>query len=251
MPTYPLEKLWALELFRRELKSLGKRRVVLLGEREAAMGLREQANQKHDELREQKRRLTMDQQKLEMDVEKLLTRQQKHRTQLLSASDNREYTTLLSEIKHDGERQRAVEERILELMEEREEVVGEFERSEGELAELNTQSEKREKEIAAEEKRLSGEAGVKEQGLAKLVSQLDDNTARFYRRISATGRPICAELRERACSVCGVELPSQAVSEVLNGKARQCETCAAILVDPESASQGQAICRNLEKSLSD
>ncbi|MCD4733679.1 hypothetical protein K8R78_05520 [bacterium] len=248
MPTYPLEKLWALELFRRELKGLGKQRAALAEEREERERLRQQADQKHNELHERKLRLAIDQQKLEMDVEKLTTRQQKHRNQLLSASNNREYSTLLSEIKHDGERQRTVEERILEPMEQREEVAGEFERSEEELSVINSQGEQREKETAAEEQRLSEEADLKQRGLAKLVAQLDDNTARFYRRIHDTGRPICAELRERACSVCGVELPSQAVSEVLNGKARQCESCAAMLVDPESASQGRAIIRNLEKS---
>jgi len=245
MPSYPLEKLWALELFRRELKGLGKQRAALAEEREGLEQQWQQTSQKHDELHDRKRRLAIDQQKLEVDVEKLTTRQQKHRDQLLHASGDREYATLLSEIKHDGERQRAVEEQILGLMEQREEVVGELEQSEGELSAIDSQAGQKKKEIVAEERRLGEEADQKKQGLAKLIAMLDDNTARFYRRICATGRPICAELHERACSVCGVELPSQAVSEVLNGKARQCESCSAMLVDPESATIGRMLVHNL------
>jgi predicted nucleic acid-binding Zn-ribbon protein len=179
--------------------------------------------------------------KIEAEVSAIQTRLSKYKGQLLDLKTNKEYQTMQHEIATAEEAIRSHEDRVLERMEEAENLARELKAAE---AELKAQQ----GAIAAERTALDGEAATLQRtmddasatrvGVAKALSP---EALRLFEHVSRQRKGLAvAEARDGSCSVCHVRMRPQMFNEVRRGESLiQCESCLRILyaAPPPAATQ--------------
>jgi predicted nucleic acid-binding Zn-ribbon protein len=179
--------------------------------------------------------------KIETEVAAIQTRLSKYKGQLLELKTNKEYQTMQHEIATAEEAIRSHEDRILERMEEAENLASELKAAE---ADLKAQQ----GAIAAERTALDGEATTLERTMndtsakrAGVAKELSPEALRLFEHVSKQRRGLAvAEARDGSCTVCHVRMRPQMFNEVRRGENLiQCESCLRILyaVPPPAATQ--------------
>ena len=189
-----------------------------------------------------KERLAVSQQerkKIEAEVAAIQTRLSKYKGQLLELKTNKEYQTMQHEIATAEEAIRSHEDRVLERMEEAENLARDLKAAEGELKSQQAA-------IATERTALDGEAGNLQRSVyeitatrAMVAKQLSGDALRLFEHVSRQRKGLAvAEARDGSCSVCHVRMRPQMYNEVRRGENLiQCESCLRILYAPAATTQ--------------
>lgn len=239
-------RFWGLELHRRRAFRLRRRLEELPAAHDEIEGRLAAARAAYEQALADKRGLEMGQKKLELEVESVKERRGRHQQQLLNASDNREYATLLKEIESERGKQDELELRILEIMESLEELRPRLEVDRRKLEELERESAERLATLEAEELGLKTRLKRLEEGREGLLAGLTPAGRRMVEKLESQGLSghICAEVSNYRCGVCGMEIATQALSEVRAGKLRQCESCSSMLYDEDQLAATRSQARN-------
>jgi len=189
-----------------------------------------------------KERLAVSQQerkKIEAEVATIQTRLSKYKGQLLELKTNKEYQTMQHEIATAEEAIRSHEDRVLERMEEAENLARDLKAAEAELKAQQAA-------IATERVALDGEAGtlrrtVDETAATRgtVAKQLSPEALRLFEHVSKQRKGMAvAEARDGSCSVCHVRMRPQMYNEVRRGENLiQFESCLRILFAPAATTQ--------------
>jgi predicted nucleic acid-binding Zn-ribbon protein len=169
--------------------------------------------------------------KIEAEVAAIQTRLSKYKGQLTELKTNKEYQTMQHEIATAEQAIRSLEDRVLERMEEGENLTRELKTAE---AELKTQQ----AAVAAERKALDTEAAALQKtadetatGRVAAAKELSPDALRLFEHVSRQRKGLAvAEARDGGCTVCHVRMRPQMFNEVRRGENLiQCESCLRIL----------------------
>jgi predicted nucleic acid-binding Zn-ribbon protein len=174
-----------------------------------------------------------DRKKFEMDVDSWKEKARKYRDQSFEVKTNEAYKALQHEIQHAETQVAQAEDRLLERMvagEEYERQVKAAERSVT-LVESEVQTERQ--KIQAEQATLQQELQGKEAERAEILPQISEELRDTYERVAGRRHGIgLAEIRDEACSLCGVRIRPHVFQELRRNDLReifQCESCNRIL----------------------
>ncbi|MPY97827.1 MAG: hypothetical protein GEU97_07465 [Actinophytocola sp.] len=170
----------------------------------------------------------------EKEIESVRAREDKDRSLMASGSVSaKQLTDLEHELETLQRRQSALEDDLLELMERREAVGIDEQRTAAEVAESERKladAQRRRDETLAE---LDAQQARKDEERTRLVAPLPADLLAQYERVRAARGRGAGLLRARRCGTCQLELDSTAFSEI-KGAAPDavitCENCGAILV---------------------
>jgi uncharacterized protein len=179
--------------------------------------------------------------KIEAEVAAIQIRLSKYKGQLTELKTNKEYQTMQHEIATAEQAIRSLEDRVLERMEEAENLTRDLKTAE---AELKTQQ----AAIAVERTALDAEAGTLERTMDETSAartaaarQLSPAALQLFEHVSKQRKGLAvAEARDGGCTVCHVRMRPQMFNEVRRGENLiQCESCLRILyfLPQDAASQ--------------
>jgi uncharacterized protein len=169
--------------------------------------------------------------KIEAEVATIQTRLSKYKGQLTELKTNKEYQTMQHEIAVAEEAIRSLEDRVLERMEEAENLTRDLKAAE---AQLKTQQ----AAIATERKALDAEAAALQKTADETVAArvdaakvLSPEALKLFDYVSRARKGLAvAEARDGGCTVCHVRMRPQMFNEVRRGENLiQCESCMRIL----------------------
>jgi predicted nucleic acid-binding Zn-ribbon protein len=156
--------------------------------------------------------------------------------QLMSVKTNKEYTAMLHEIQASEEQIRSEEDKILELMEQMENMEHDLKGAEQEMLRKTA-------ELRESIRRTNESAPSLEAELAKMIdqkklteSQIDPDLLFRYRRIAEVRKGVAlAEAKDELCSACHVRIRPQMYAELLRTEnIHACDSCSRILFSRES-----------------
>jgi predicted nucleic acid-binding Zn-ribbon protein len=214
-----------LEVRRSELPL---RRSALLEEERA---LRAEA----DAVRERLRTLLMEGRQRESEMRAQEDRAARYQGQLAAVSTNKEYVSLLTEIKGVKEKVSAAEDRALAILEETEQLRARAEALDQDIRRSREASQDELGALDAEEARIAEEIALRSDRRTILAMRVGKPLLRMYESILRRGRlPVLVPIRGRACGKCFGTLPLQAASEIRRQEQPYaCEHCGVILYIPE------------------
>ena len=164
-------------------------------------------------------------------VDLMRARLSKLKDQLMAVKTNKEYTAMLHEIQTAEAQIRQEEDKILELMEEMENLEADLKRDE---RELKARTEEIGRNIAVREASVPGfEAELERLRLEKTVieANVEEELLGRYRRIADLRKGIAlAEARDELCTACHVRIRPQVYAELLKTEGlHTCDSCSRIL----------------------
>jgi predicted nucleic acid-binding Zn-ribbon protein len=226
-----IQHLIRLQLLDSQIESARRRIAEIPGVQTALATRLEQATAAVETVKRRLAESQAERKKIEAEVATIQTRLSKYKGQLTELKTNKEYQTMQHEIVVAEEAIRSLEDRVLERMEEAENLTRDLKTAE---AELKTQQ----AAIATERKALDAEA-------AALVKTADETTAaraaaakelspealKLFDYVSKARKGLAvAEARDGGCTVCHVRMRPQMFNEVRRGENLiQCESCMRIL----------------------
>jgi predicted nucleic acid-binding Zn-ribbon protein len=169
--------------------------------------------------------------KIEAEVATIQTRLSKYKGQLTELKTNKEYQTMQHEIAVAESAIRSHEDRVLERMEDAENLTRELKAAE---AELKTQQ----GAVATERKALDAEAATLQKtaeatatARVEAAKALSPEALKLFDYVSKARKGLAvAEARDGGCTVCHVRMRPQMFNEVRRAEALvQCESCMRIL----------------------
>jgi predicted nucleic acid-binding Zn-ribbon protein len=169
--------------------------------------------------------------KIEAEVAGIQTRLSKYKGQLTELKTNKEYQTMQHEIATAEQAIRSLEDRVLERMEEAENLTRDLKSAE---AELKTQQ----AAIAVERTSLDAEASTLQRTMDETsaareaaAKELSPAALKLFEHVSKQRKGMAvAEARDGGCTVCHVRMRPQMFNEVRRGENLiQCESCLRIL----------------------
>lgn len=170
----------------------------------------------------------------EKEIESVRAREDKDRSLMASGSVSaKQLTDLEHELETLKRRQSALEDDLIELMERREAVAIDEQRTAAEVAESERKladAQRRRDETLAD---LDAQQTRKQDERATLVAPLPAELLAQYERVRASRGRGAGLLRARRCGTCQLELDSTAFSEIKSAAPDAvvtCENCGAILV---------------------
>jgi len=155
----------------------------------------------------------------------------KHKTQLLTAKTNREYSALLKEI---GEEEKSIEkaeeETITSIME-IENLSEKLEEKNKELAEIRKRETSEKENLKKMQQELEVEIKQKTAKMEEIASHISISQLMTYERIQKGRGNAVATVKDDMCTGCNTLLPPQFVTLIRRGnKIYTCEECGRILV---------------------
>jgi predicted nucleic acid-binding Zn-ribbon protein len=168
---------------------------------------------------------------LEGQVEMLQTKLSRLKDQLMTVKTNKEYTAMLHEIQGAEDHIRSEEDKILDIMEETEDMESHLKNAEKEMLQKTA-------EIQAEIEKTKNSAPQFETELARLreerasmESSIESDLLARYRRIAGASKGVAlAEAKDELCSACHVRIRPQVYAELLRtDNIYACDSCSRIL----------------------
>lgn len=182
-----------------------------------------------------------DRKKYEMDVDSWKEKARKYRDQSFEVKSNEAYKALQHEIQHAEEQVAQAEDRLLERMVAGEEYERQVKAAERSAAAVETEAQTERQKIQAEQVALQKELQSKEGERREIASEIREELLGDYEKIASRRHGIgLAEVRDEACSLCGVRIRPHVFQELRrsdSGEIFQCESCTRILyyVEPPAA----------------
>jgi len=176
---------------------------------------------------------------IEKDLAAVQTRLSKYKGQLMEVKTNKEYHAMQTEIAAAEGVVRREEDRLLERMEEAENLASELKAAESALKSGTT-------EVAASRKQMDADRTTTEAELARtneertrVASNVSPPTLALFERVSKHRKGLAmSEARDGLCTQCHVRLRPQVYNELRrNESVMQCDSCSRILyyVPPTAA----------------
>lgn len=158
----------------------------------------------------------------------------RYQGQLADVSTNKEYVTLLTEIKGVKEKVSAAEDRALAILEETDQLRARAEALDLEVQRSREASKGERAELDAQEAHLREEIAVRMDRRSILAGRIGKPLLRKYEILRRGRMPALVPLRGRACGNCFGTMPLQAASEIRRQEQPYtCEHCGVILYVPE------------------
>lgn len=175
----------------------------------------------------------------EKELAAVQARLSKSKGHLTEVKTNKEYTALLKEIATAEHDVRAHEDRLLERMEEAEELAAALKAAEAELKAEQAEVATAQSALDAERAALDRELSRMTDARTAVTAKLSKETLMLFERVAHGRRGIAvAEARDGLCTVCHVRLRPQMFNDVRrNDGIYQCGSCTRILYFVPSAPQ--------------
>ena len=169
--------------------------------------------------------------KTELDVSDLIGKIDKLKDQLFLVTNNKQYDALMTEIDHLKEKRTDSEDKLIELMEEKESTTELIGSMESELQSLSETLTVRRKKLELVIEESAEEKNSLQKQRDQNVKDIDQNTLNVYTRvIEHRGGLAVVPLQGSACGGCGAHIPPQTVSEVRAKSAvHTCGVCGRFL----------------------
>ena len=169
--------------------------------------------------------------KTELDVSALIGKIDKLKDQLFLVTNNKQYDALMTEIDHLKEKRTGSENKLIELMEEKESTIELIGSMESELQSLSETLTVRRKKLELVIEESAEEKNSLQKQRDQNVKDIDQNTLNVYSRvIEHRGGLAVVPLQGSACGGCGAHIPPQTVSEVRAKSAvHTCGVCGRFL----------------------
>lgn len=152
------------------------------------------------------------------------------RMKLNTASSNREFDIIKSQIDADTMANSVLEDEILETLETADSVESELKRLEGEFETATAGAKRVAQEVAAAEPRLKEETAELESALRAAERSLPGQVATVYRRlVNAHGAGALAPVENKACTACNAILAPQECVLVNTDQIIFCRSCGRLL----------------------
>jgi predicted nucleic acid-binding Zn-ribbon protein len=158
----------------------------------------------------------------------------KHQQQMNEASSKKEYDALRSEIDHERQANRVLEDEILEAM-------GALEEKTQQLPALEKALEQAREEYGKAEQEIAGRQSGLQQRLAEVNGVLESTEAglsgevrlQYRRLVQARGDDALAPVNGQTCSGCYTEITPQNYQDLRAGRLVACKNCGRLLYLPE------------------
>ena len=222
-----------LDRLKAELAAIPAKIVGLKGEIQAAKAALEEAKKEMTQMQLAKKQK-------ELDLEGQENSIRKHSTELNSIKTNEAYRALMGEIDKAKEEKSALEDQILQIMEQLDQATRVWKEKEAgsksheaDVLKQISDWEAKQKEL---EQSLAGKQAEREQAFAALPKNLGDqyNQLRSGKRTGAAVVPI----RSEQCSGCHMKVSQNLINEVRRGqKLMTCESCSRIVYLDEAATE--------------
>jgi len=180
----------------------------------------------------QKLRVSTDQKQLQLSTSEAAVK--KRESQLIQASDNREYQALKDQIAADSMANSVLADEILEGMEKIDELAARVVAAEQALAKGKEDAAKAKEAVAAERpgiqedvERLQAEMKEVEQGLPGEFKES------YNRLVRSRGEDALSLVEGHYCSGCNRQIPINRINELMMGKPVTCLSCGRLLYLPE------------------
>jgi len=189
--------------------------------------------QKQAELEAQRERLkklklAADQSALQLKTNE--SKIQQLRGKLNTASSNKEFDIIRSQIEADTMANSVLEDEILDLLEKVDQAKVEVGKLEGEVATAKSEENRVAGEVASAEAGLRSRASELEGAIAQAEVTLPADIKVPYRRlVQAHGSGAFSEVEGNICSSCYVQVPPQMLVELRRGNILFCKTCGRIM----------------------
>ena len=173
-----------------------------------------------------------DRKKYEMDVDSWKEKARKYRDQSFEVKTNEAYKALQHEVQHAETQVAQAEDRLLERMVAGEEYERQVKAAERSVVGVEGEAQAERKKIEAEQASLQQELQTKESDRKQIAADIGDDLLGTYERVANRRHGIgLAEVREEACSQCGVRILPHVIQDLRRDDAKifQCETCTRIL----------------------
>jgi uncharacterized protein len=174
-----------------------------------------------------------DRKKYEMDVDSWKEKARKYRDQSFEVKTNEAYRALQHEIQHAETQVAQAEDRLLERMVAGEQYEREVKAAETSVKAVESEAQSERQKIQTEQASLQQEVQGKEAERREIASEIPEELRDTYERIAGRRHGIgLAEVREEACSLCGVRIRPHVFQELRRSDSReifQCESCTRIL----------------------
>jgi predicted nucleic acid-binding Zn-ribbon protein len=232
-----IQHLIRLQQLDSEIES-ARRRIAEIPTVQAALATRlEQATAAVAAVKEKLGASQQERKKIEAEVSGIQTRLSKYKGQLLELKTNKEYHTMQHEIATAEAAIRSHEDRVLERMEEAENLARDLKSAEAELKAQQGAIAAERTALDAEAATLQRTAGDTSAQRAAVAKQLSPEALRLFEHVSKQRKGLAvAEARDGSCTVCHVRMRPQMYNEVRRGESLiQCESCLRILYAPPAA----------------
>ena len=187
-----------------------------------------------------------DRKKYEMDVDSWKEKAKKYRDQSFEVKTNEAYKALQHEIQHAETQVAEAEDRLLERMVAGEEYERQVKAAERSVVVVEGEAQAERLKIQAEQASLQQELQSKEAERREIAPEIREELRDTYERVAGRRHGIgLAEVREEACSLCGVRIRPHVFQELRRNDSQeifQCESCNRILyyVEPPVAAAPEA-----------
>jgi uncharacterized protein len=187
-----------------------------------------------------------DRKKYEIDVDSWKEKARKYRDQSYEVKTNEAYKALQHEIQHAETQVAQAEDRLLERMVTGEEYERQVKAAERSVIVVDSEALAERQKIQTEQAGLQQELQAKEAERRTITSEIPEELLGTYEKIAGRHHGIgVAEVRNEACSLCGVRIRPHVFQELRRNDLReifQCETCSRILyyVEPPASAAPEA-----------
>jgi len=182
-----------------------------------------------------------DRKRYEMDVDSWKDKARKYRDQSFAVKTNEAYKALQHEIQHAETQVAQAEDRLLERMVAGEEYERQVKAAERSVIVVESEAQAERQQIQAEQASLQQEQQAKEAERCEIAPEISEELRDTYERVASRRHGIgLAEVRDEACSLCGVRIRPHVFQELRRNDSHavfQCESCTRILyyVEPPVA----------------
>ena len=188
----------------------------------------------YDDIKEEytKVRMSVDQKQLQLNTNEASVK--KRESQLIQASDNREYQALKDQIAADEMANSVLEDEILEGMEKVEDMAEKVAEAEKALAKSTEDAEKAKVAIAAEQPTIQGDLDRLQGELTEAEQGLPADFKEHYGRLARSrGEDALSEVEGQYCSGCNQKIPLNQINDLMLGRPLVCQGCGRLLYLPE------------------
>lgn len=231
-----LRNLIALQDLELKIASLQKQASDIPGQNQLLENELQRIQAGYDEKVARARELSNHRRTLEGQVDLNRSKLSRLKDQLMSVKTNKEYTAMLHEIQAAEEQIRSEEDKILEFMEQMENVDAELKVAEREMQKRS--AEIREAMRAANDSvpGIEAELARLNEEKSRIEAQISKDLLFRYRRIAGARKGLgLAEAKDELCSACHVRIRPQMYAELLRTEnIYACDSCSRILFSRES-----------------
>jgi predicted nucleic acid-binding Zn-ribbon protein len=167
----------------------------------------------------------------EGEVEMLRTKLSRFKDQLMTVKTNKEYTAMLHEIQMAEEQIRTEEDKILDIMEQTEEMDRFLKNSEQEMQKKSAEIQEEIRKNVESAPQLESELARLQEEKGRVEATIGSELMARYRRIAKACKGVAlAEAKDELCSACHVRIRPQMYAELLRtDNIYSCDSCSRIL----------------------